>query len=386
MALQLPDFPYLTNEQAFPFGAGLKQGSDLAQSILQSYFYPQKAKADIAKSQADTASAQANTNKLNKETEFIPLKNLVEASNAQRQNSRFGQAYQLHSALNSMDASSRNLWISQHPDDYNQMLTTFAQQSNIQKSDPLQAAIQKYFPQFMNNSQQNNSSISQLGQEHQPQNNIPTLNSGQQAQSNQPTDIPNEQPKLLDDTEKLKNSLEHQSNRKAVTTQMNARADAAVGFESWLGTNKDKYNQSLKTINKYSGRIGNAKKWLDANSYETPEDYENVKWFETSFIPNLANQVKMMEKLSSSDTQREELHSLADALTSKDLDPKSAVKVFNRQISTLQDVSDSIISAAEPNVKGTYRKQFGLKRLTGGYIKRDVRDLSDDELRKIANG
>lgn len=354
--------------------AGIQpQGNPLARQLVpglqNAMMFPQQLQQQQlaqALTKAQTAQSGAHTNLLNQQSKYLPLKELIAATNAQRLGSRFGQAYQLQSALNSLDPSTRNLWISQHPKEYNQHLINMANQASSGSQNQngyLEKAIQNLFPGYKVDSP------NQMNY----QNNLPQNNSDQtnnqyndsNAQQNNPPGNFSTKPV---DVEELQTSLEHQSNRKGAGPVINRRADAAVALEDWLNKNKEKYGDAFRNVTKYSQFLGKGEKGIDALSKNSPQAYQDYKWVETSFIPHLANQVKMMEQLAATDKQRSELKELAGALDSFTLDPVSSLKVFNRQIGTIQDISDSVFAAAEPNKKGTYRKSFKIPRETGDYV------------------
>lgn len=299
----------------------------------------------------------ANTNLTNLRSKYLPLDKLIQAANLSRLSERFGKSYQLSQMLHNMDESSRLLWISQNPESYNQMLTDMANATNQPQNYGLQNALASYFPQLKPNNA--------LSTQNNPQSNIdyasqitPTTNT---PSFNQPS------PK---NTENLAANLALQANKKASTNQTNERAESAVAMERYLFDNRDKLEISLRNASKYSGIYGKfILQNLDKIKSSDPEAYNDFLWYGESFLPAMSNHIKLMEGLSSSNRQREELHNLLGALKKWNIDPINAIKLFNKQIGTIQDTSDSVFRSAEPSSKGAYRKSYGLNRIKGDFIK-----------------
>lgn len=415
MPIQPISFPALTPQQTNPFQAGIQQGIDSYGALQQALLAAQKAK--IAEAQAKYASpmaeqelqkallynkyygpdmqsqiglrgaqageanarigligaqqgeTNARTGLIGQETKYYPLNEAIKAQESQRLTSRFGQAYQLHSALSNMDASSRNLWVSMHPKEYTQMLNDMGNQASMKQNDIVGQILPKYFPDIVNKNQQGQQQSSQFTANNQV---TPPYENSAASFQTKPEEI-----------EALQNNLQHQANKKGAGAQISRRAESAATLEIWLNQNKQKYNQALLDASKYAGLIGKGDKKFEQIRPRNSEAYQNLQWFDTVFVPTMSNNIRMMEGLSSSNKQREELRNLSDALDNWKLDPESALKVFNKQMSTIQDISDSVFQGAEPAVKGTYRKTYNIPRGHGDYVNKPIKVIRDNNGRLI---
>lgn len=149
------------------------------------------------------------------------------------------------------------------------------------------------------------------------------------------------------------------------------RANGAVGLESWLRDNQADYSKRLRNAAQYSNLTGAVKKGIDSLNPNPPEGYTDYQWATTQFAPDVANQIKVMEGLSGTDKQRQELHKMIDYVSQLQSSPKLAIKNINNSIRTLGELSDSVFNAAEPLQKGIYRRNANVPKLEGDYIPMD---------------
>lgn len=387
-------------------------GQQIRQLQQYNQYYPQVTQASIDSTKAGTAKTQA-------ETQYMPLEEAIKAQNAVRMGSRFGGAYQLAKSLNEMDPSVRAAWIANNQDAYNQMLTQLGNQGN-QNADVLNAVVNKTFGGIAGPMPTASASPSPIPTNpgyapppsaasmpmggiagpiaspnvtsagYMPSGmgalnpNSPTamVNSAMtppQGLAATPQSIANQistpmgqtqlfQPMTDDQNQKIQWASQLAANRKAVTASMNNRVDNAVAMELWLNQNKDRYARAMASASRYSGLLGQGALGLQQLAQTDPQAYDDYTWMTTNFMPNLSNQVKLMEKMAGTDDQRDELHKLTGAQMNWTQNPQAAVNSMNNAIGTVQSISDSVMQAAEPNFKGVYRKMYGIPHISGPYI------------------
>ena len=178
-----------------------------------------------------------------------------------------------------------------------------------------------------------------------------------------------EAPKQSDEAKRMQGSFGVAANKKIAGAQMTNRAESAVALHKWLMDNRKDYAPRLASLAKYAGMAGQTQKGWDAIKKTSPDAYQDYLWFKSSFVPNLINQVKMMEKMGSTDTQRQELHDmLSRGVSAIDVDPVASIQLLNRAIKTMFDVGGAVIDAAEPVAKGAYKNAFGLTDTPSNYV------------------
>jgi hypothetical protein len=395
-----------------------QRSQDIANQLMSNYFYPKITQAELENKNALTKSTQINnqflpqglqlanenqalvnknytpnilseiglrgsqTRHFNKETELMPLKAAIEAQNSIRSQSRFGGSYQLHQALGSMTQDARMQWISQNPEAYNSMLTDLA--NSNQGPDILSPLLGKYFksaPAPVQN---------QIVQATKSAINNQLLNSPQVNPSEYNNQISQGERVPFTNSPKKQEEFavnsQYSANRKAATAAINNRADSAIAMESFLDRNRKRLNETIDDMTQYNGYFGATKKKLDELKKISPKAYENFRWFENVFKPHVSNQVKMSEKLASSDTQREELHGLIAGINDLHLDPSSGKRLLSDSINTLHDISDSIIDAAEPYNKGVYKKKFNLPEKYPDYISENYKNENNEIKQNNSSG
>ena len=170
-----------------------------------------------------------------------------------------------------------------------------------------------------------------------------------------------------------------QQNDSNVGQSIKDRRDGAVAVDFWLMNNREKIQNSLKSASKYSSYwgLGEKKKdeFLSGLMNKDPQGYKDLIWYEKSFIPNMDNAVKVMEKLSSTNEQRKEMTEMFNSLINPKLNKKQAIDVFNKQIGTIFDISDSVIKTSEPIHQGIIRNIYNIPKFEGDYIRDEDKEL-----------
>lgn len=377
----------------------------------KSEYAPQFAQAGLEQAQALPGQTRANTGYLQAETKFLPLKNLIEAQNSSRASNRFGPTFQLARMLTQMPAATRAAWISQNQEAYTQMLTdlgnaTQDNQKNKSQNFLTPELLKNFYPEMGNQQQDQgdqqgyalnpnqmnalaqpgNPVVAQMqnGQQHSIQmQNLPLPGNGQKVPQQNPQQIKQQtelvtsmiknSPQFQDATpeqhQQIEGALQLEANRKMTSAAMNNRAESSVALDKWLMDNREEYAPRLEQISKYAGIVGKGKKGWDKLMAETPEAYENYKWFTQAFVPNLDNQIKQMEKMGATDAQREELtNMLGGALKDWAVNPESSIRITNKVIKTMGEIGKGIRSASEPIFKGAYERSYGIKPIPEDYI------------------
>jgi hypothetical protein len=340
-------------------------------------YWSDQAQANLQLTQGKIPYQQAQTAELQQKTKYTPLELAIKAQNSARENSRFNGAYQLNKTLSEMPQADRSGWIARHPEEYNLMLNNLLEASRTPLPDYITQTAKGLLPQNPQNpmlSQQ----LQQTQYQDRPvagkafQENVNQTDQNNQTNQNNPnTD--------MSDSDALKYGLQDSANKQATTGQTRQRAEAAVTYEQWLDKNREKYSKAIRTSAKYAGWAGKGQEYLDKLSGSNPDDYNDLVWLKTSFVPNAINQVRRLEGLSSSNKQRQELHETLGALQRFDLDPENALKAFNSQLNTTREISDAVINTAEPRFKGVMRRMAGIKPINGDYV------LSDQGVKPSAN-
>lgn len=331
---------------------------------LESDYYPQD-----TQSQINLRGAQANL--YGQQAKYEPLKNLVDLLHTQQTATRFGKAYEMSRVLNSMPAEQRELWISQNQGAYVDMLNDMADKASQEQDGSsnklLQAALGKYYPEMMSKG------VAQQGQ----QNNIsPQIQNPQGMPQPSLQDVSQQNRKFGSTSEQedqMRLAAEMAANNKSAGTKITGRAKSGVALDSFAWQNREKYVPRLNNALKYSGGAGNLQKRKDQVAAATgigrpSKGYVDLLWAKNDFKTAVVNQIKQMEQMGATDEQREEMQNLLKAIDSFDVDPKSARELFNKSMETFGDLTSSLINAAEPLVKGTYKRAYDLPDDYSNYL------------------
>lgn len=370
--------------------------SQLANQINQvnaKYAEP-KAQSGLQTDAVRRALIGAQTNLTGQRAKYLPLDKLIEAQKTMGQNQRFGPNYQLTKALAAGGPAYASNWIGQNEKPYNDMLTNIANAtSDKQNSLITPDTLKQFFPGMIQNQAPAQGAQAAPAQEAQPAPMQGVQSTPQQQEITPPKNaeeakqIASQFPETKaiekidsgefktqspEQAQQMKNVLELNGNKKLVGSAMWTRAESAIALHKLLNDNQSVYAPRLANAAKYAGAFGKGQKAVDALKAETPQAYQDYLWFKNEFIPHNANQIKQMEKMGATDSQREELKSLFDRATEKmDVDPASALKFMNRAIKMMGDVGQSVIDTAEPINKGVINRAYNLKPIPENYISED---------------
>lgn len=397
------NFPMLTFEDANPWITGAKKGQELYQGFVQNrYAQPMAEQAlqealyknQIAQAKARYAmpmeeanlqeqqmksphiqamideiykgtipQQQATTGHLNAETKYMPLKMAIESANAMRQNSRFGDAYQFGRIIQSLPIEQREAYISEHPDEYQNLLNTMgnkALQAQMgQQQDILSNVVGKYFP----------------AAQQQVQQQVPQQQLYQVAQQ------PLAQSQFSNDSEKAERTADAfklAADYKLIGSQQKRRANAAVTLEKFLDNDRPRYARMINNATKFAGLVGKLGSIEAAASQASPQEYTDYREFKTQFVPNLKSQLRMQESLGADQETAKTLEDMFSAGLDIDQNPEGAKRMINDSIRMAQKIGDSVFEGAEPLHKGIHRKMFGLKKLDGDYTDLKSSDIKSD--------
>jgi hypothetical protein len=331
--------------------------------------------------QGNIPELQAHAGQLGAETKYMPLKYAIEAANSMRQNSRFGDAFQFSKVIQTLPAGQREAYISEHPDEYQNMLDTLGnkalQSQQNQGNDLLSNVVNKYFPGMPTKTNQgpvvgNVNGVSLTADQ------MKTLQQVQQEQK--------QGSQFTSSSQQIENTgdaFKLAADNKLVAPQQRRRADAAVTLEKWLSDNRASYAPMINNATKFAGILGKTKSLEDAISQSSPQEYTDYKTFKTSFVPNLANQMRMQEGMGATDQQSKVLDQMYQAGLNIDQSPEGAKKMINDSIKMTQDIGDSVFQGSEPLHKGIHRKMYNLPKLDGNYT--DIKsNISKDEWMSMA--
>lgn len=393
-------FPLLTFEQANPILSGISamqriQAANLLnnQQGIINKFLPQKSQAEIGNMNANTGLMGAQTNKTNIDAKFEPLKNLIEAMKAQRQMSRFGEAYELRAALNNMDTPARNTWIAQHVDKYNDMLNTLADKAAQKEasvgSDLLTQMLSKYFPRdnlTLNNNDQAKLLSAGIANENQTQphpvfsfgndqdfidevkqdpsllkalmSQDPIGNSTINANPNPQNTVAQQtlpvSPVMQnlfgtptqDQNDQLKRALELSVNKKLTTTKTWNQLEGGIQVLSML--ENPEFIAKAKRASEYAGMLNKPKEAIDRWLQQNPGAIDDYISFKSHDIPEILNRFKGLEAMGTTDAQRQELHRMYQAMDSASSNPQRFMTQLKLFTDSVRRVHSSVAKSASP--------------------------------------
>lgn len=333
-------------------------------------YAPQNAQADLDYKGAQMGLMGAQTNSVNQETSYLPLKYAIEAQNSQQRNDRFGQAYQMSVVLKNMDPATRALWMSQHQEEYTDMLNTLASGQGNKGNDLLGPMMANYFPRM----NQGTNPPSNPGQNVPPPTGELALSPEkiavlQQAlqqgnggitpgamtpfnfsnQGNQ-NSTPNTQqpfqssPKQI---EALKRSSELAANKYLNTAATRGQLEGAIQVNSVM--NDPQFQEKAMNASEYAGAAGKGKSALAALSQKNPKAYEDYISFVNHDMVLLSNRIKALDKMGSTDEQRKELNSLYDkTMDSLTSNPQQFLTQLNNLGESLDRIGKAVQKSASP--------------------------------------
>lgn len=346
--------------------------------------------------QTQFAQRRAQTGLTNAQTDYMPLNYAIQASNSMRANSRFGDAYQLSSALRNMPAATRDAWIAQHPEEYNDMVNTMADKASQQQANPSQnllaSVLSKYYPGI---EMGGSGAAPAQPQQMQSQQGIPTEGGnmslspqlaqalGQQQQ--QPAMPQRRFTSTPEQIEQLKLASQMSANNALTTNYSRKQGEAAVKLDNWLMQSQPEYSRAIQNMSQYAGLIGKGQKGIDALQKENPQAYQDYQWFTNTFRTNIDALITQMEGTSITPAQQEQYQNmLSKSFNDLTTDPKSAVNQINRLMDTLFSISKQRVEVAQPLFKDTYSKAFGYEEPKGDYVQQAAPQYPQEKLEYTA--
>jgi hypothetical protein len=158
------------------------------------------------------------------------------------------------------------------------------------------------------------------------------------------------------------------ANRRSVGSTMNDRANAAVAIESWLSSTRKEFTPRMNNALAYAGVKGRGKRYEEILLNENPDALSDYDWFTTTYVTELTNKIKLMDKMGATDQQKDELHAMLDDINNVAGNPERARMAINKTFGTIQTVADAIFVGAEPIYKGVYRRMYDIKPFQGDYL------------------
>lgn len=368
-------------------------------------------------------SQQADIDYRNEATKLMPLNSAISAQNSIRNNSRFSAAQQFVRNINSMKADDQRIFLS-NPENVaarDNAIKTLQMGLNGQQQDNI--LTPGYLKQFglgggdnqppapMNNTNpamQNNPNpqyglaqpVGGLGAGNtyaeQLRNSPDAINNGiasvtmpqsNQQPNQQASNAPANEPhpvavatavKTIADASpnaELSQDDRYQLARQAlvnsrvVGTQMNNRAQGAVALERFIQENRDTFAPRLQNAAKYASALGQGQLAVDKLLNSDPNAISDYTWVHKDFIPLVSNNIKVMEKLASSNQQMNNLNSMqSDILNSWYLRPDNAITTLNKMFDVIHKQASATLETAQPIVPGVLEKLNGLKESNGDYV------------------
>jgi hypothetical protein len=316
----------------------------LAQAQLQ--YYPQQAQSGInaqnsatnrnnieaqylpqdMQSQINARTAQ--TGLTNQQAKFLPLDKMIDAVNSQRQNSRFGNAYQLSKALGAMPQATRDIWIAQNQEKYSDMINTMATQAGqnqgTQGGDIIDKAMQQFFPGMM---------------QKLPQSPNQQANLAANAPPGSFTTTPEQ-------VAQLRNASQISANNSLVTGKTRNQLEGAIQVGSVMSD--PGFRQRAMNASQYAGAAGMGKSALDSLKKTNPQAYSDYQTFKSTDMVLLLNRIKMLDGLGATDAQRDELHGLYNAINPATSNPTKFLQQLDNLGRSIDTVSKSVTQSAQP--------------------------------------
>lgn len=364
--------------------------------------------------QAKTGLIGAQTDVQEQTAKFMPLKTALAAAQGAQSSSRFGAAYQLAKSIQALPAPARQAWIAGHTEKWNAIQDILTNKALQNKPSYAQQAVtslmQQVFPRIHPSPQNQIAGISQTPgiaggaatllpnmPQTMPQGAPPyppsmqpnvTQSSPQGVPGAPPSGVagtpssivrpvspgelptgapfaPYTAPKTVED---LQTTNQYLANRGAVGKQMNTRADNAVQLETWLTRNRALYSKRINNVLQYGGALGRGKRYAEEWANKNPQALSDYDWYKTTFMTGLSNAQKLMDAMGSTDQQKKELQTMINQIDNVSSNPGRIKRTLNKMFGTWQQISGSVLNAAEPIYKGTYRKKYGLAPSTGNYL------------------
>jgi hypothetical protein len=302
------------------------------QTNLQSQYYPQDIMSQIA-------LRGAQTNLTGEQAKYLPLDTLIQASNSMRSNTRFGNAYQLSKLLGAMPAAERAQWQSDHPEEYNELVNTMANQAYQQQAgqtdDLLTSAIGKYFPDMM---------PKQVAGQGKPSN-APQIND--QSLAGKLSPFPNKFSSTPEQIEKLKTAANLEANKSVTTAATRRQLEGAIQVQEII--NDPDFNKRAVDASNYAGMAGKGQAALDAFFKDHPEAFNNYLTFKNVDMVLMGNRIRTLDQMGATDAQREELEGMykntMDVFYSN---PSQFMTQFNNLKKSLDNVARGVQKSAMP--------------------------------------
>jgi hypothetical protein len=168
------------------------------------------------------------------------------------------------------------------------------------------------------------------------------------------------------------------SNNQSVGTTMKNRADSAMAFDKFLMLHRNEISKVFSDAAKYNQIYGRSKKWLEMFRKDQPEEYANYINAKNALGRLMANGIRFMEGMGiSHEAQTDAMNQVTTAIDRLDVSPETAIKVMNSHIGALQDVSEGILSTAEPRFPGVRKKLAGIEDFPKDFIQMPSKSKSE---------
>lgn len=365
MTIPVLNIQPLTFKQANPFLEGMQTGDQLAsntlaqqlmalrnrQAQIQNQYLPQtleeqlqstllknRAQAiknqyqpDLLNTQTQLMQAQipftkARTAQTHESTKLLPLATAIKAQAAMNSTTRFGAAYKLNRALQSMPQAARATWIAQHPDQYNQMLSILGNKVlNPQMPTALQYLLKQQFPKS-------------YGEEPQSGQQLNIQKPNIQNQSNAFSFTPEQ-------TAQLQKANMLAANKDLTTGTTRIRYEGAIAASHLL--NSPEVNHAFNVLARYSGYQGKTAAQLQR--LMNPDQWAEYSSARDQLAGILSGSIKAIESMpTSNEGLRNAKGYFEQAQSALKTNPAAAMKYFNLGRQLLDAEAKSLQTTATP--------------------------------------
>lgn len=222
--------------------------------------------------------------------QYLPQMQQQSLKNMQNNTSRFGAAYSFNKMLQSLPPAARAAFIREHPIEFNNALNAY-------------------------------------GQSFAPQQGQPTTSQGLSPTVNR--------------------ALELSANKDLTTGKTRTQQEGGAQVSNLVKS--PQFQAGMNATAQYAGALGKGQAALDALNQNNPKAYTQYLNFKNVTIPLLANRIKTLDGMGTTDSQRKELSNMFNYMrNSLTTNPNRFKESMQQLLNTMQAVEGSVNASANP--------------------------------------